>query len=154
MSWTEQLIFMLELAISFEVLWDVSCGASRGRTANVVGSQFHIQEFYVPSSSPPRRTHNGFQVYQLRTVRLLAMSDCSCTLYGLGTQKIDFCDLQICLEGAATFWADKDGSFSKENNVLLFGVSFGARDTIPSPYPLFLVSITCSFIAAAHVFRT
>ena len=78
-------------------------GGGRGRTADVVGTQFDIQGFYVPSSSPPRHTHNGFQVYQLRTVRLLAKSDCSCTLYELGRQKIHFCDLQICLDGAATF---------------------------------------------------
>lgn len=77
-------------------------GGGRGRTADVLGSQFNIQGFYVPSSSP-RRTHSVFQVYQLRTVRLLATSDCSCTLYGLGRQKIHFCELEICLDGAATF---------------------------------------------------
>lgn len=35
-----------------------------------------------------------------------------------------------------------------------FGAAFDARDTLPSPYPLLFVSDTCSFMAAAHVFRT
>lgn len=131
-------------------------GGGRGRTDYVLASQFNIQGFYNSSSSPPRHTHSGIRAYQLRTMRLLrllATSDCTCTLYGLGRQKMHFCDLQICLDGAASFWADKDRSFSTENYVLLFGVSFD-RDTLPSPCPLFFVSITCSFIVAAHVFRT
>lgn len=44
----------------------------RGRAANSVRSQFIIQGFYVPFCSPPRHTHKGFQVSQLRAVRLLA----------------------------------------------------------------------------------
>lgn len=49
-------------------------------------------------------------------------------------QKIHFCDLQIYLDEVYldwNFWADKDESFSKENYVLLFGVSFDARDSLP-----------------------
>lgn len=97
---------MLELVISVEVLWDVSCGANgeeARRTASVIGNEFNIQGFYIPSSFPPRHTQNGFQIYQVRTVRLLAVSDCNCTLYELRRQTIDFFDLRICGDGAATF---------------------------------------------------
>lgn len=106
MSGTEELMFMLELVISVEVVWDVSCGANeeeaRG-TASVIGNGFNIQGFDILSSFPPRRTQNVFQIYQVRAVRLLAVSDCSCTLYELRRQTIDFFDLQICWDGTATF---------------------------------------------------
>lgn len=46
---TEQLMFLLELVISFEVLWGVSCGANvgggRGRTADVLQASLTSEDF-------------------------------------------------------------------------------------------------------------